>query len=53
MAPCGAVMMPAKFVPDVNNLRIELFVNDEKIMDASTCEMLDKIDEQISTSVSL
>ena len=49
MAPCGAVMMPARFVPDVNNLRIELFVNDEKMMDASTCEMLYKIDEQIST----
>ena len=49
MAPCGSAMMPAKFVPDVNNLRIQLFVNDEKMMDASTCEMLYKIDEQIST----
>ena len=49
MAPCGAVMMPAKFVTDVNNLRIQLFVNDEKMMDASTCEMLFKVDEQIST----
>ena len=49
MAPCGPVMMPAQFVPDVNNLRIQLFVNDEKMMDASTCEMLYKIDEQIST----
>ncbi len=49
MAPCGAVMMPAQFVPDVNNLRIQLFVNEEKMMDASTCEMLYKIDEQIST----
>ena len=49
MAPCGSVMMPAQFVPDVNNLRIQLFVNDEKMMDASTCEMLYKVDEQIST----
>jgi 2,4-didehydro-3-deoxy-L-rhamnonate hydrolase len=48
MAPCGPFIMPAKFVTDVNNLRIQLFVNDQKMMDASTCEMLYKLDEQLS-----
>jgi 2,4-diketo-3-deoxy-L-fuconate hydrolase len=48
MAPCGPVIMPSRFVPDVNNLRIRLFVNGEKMMDASTSEMLYKIDEQLS-----
>jgi 2,4-didehydro-3-deoxy-L-rhamnonate hydrolase len=48
MAPCGPHIMPAKFVPDVNNLSIQLFVNDQKMMDASTSEMLYKLDEQLS-----
>ena len=48
MAPCGPAMTPAKFVNDPNNLHIRLYVNDEKMMDASTCEMLYKIDEQLS-----
>jgi 2,4-diketo-3-deoxy-L-fuconate hydrolase len=48
MAPCGPAIMPAKFVTDVNNLRIQLFVNDQKMMDASTSEMLYKLDEQLS-----
>jgi 2-keto-4-pentenoate hydratase/2-oxohepta-3-ene-1,7-dioic acid hydratase in catechol pathway len=48
MAPCGPYIVPAQFVSDVDNLRIELFVNDEKMMDASTAEMLYKVDEQLS-----
>jgi 2,4-didehydro-3-deoxy-L-rhamnonate hydrolase len=48
MAPCGPVIMPARFVPDMNDLRIRLFVNGEKMMDASTGEMLYKVDEQLS-----
>jgi len=48
MAPCGPAITPAKFVKDPNNLRIQLYVNDEKMMDASTSEMLYKIDEQLS-----
>lgn len=42
-------MMPAAFVPNVNNLRIQLHVNHKKMMDASRCEMLYKMDEQLST----
>jgi 2,4-diketo-3-deoxy-L-fuconate hydrolase len=48
MAPCGPAITPAKFVKDPNSLRIQLFVNDEKMMDASTSEMIYKIDEQLS-----
>jgi len=48
MAPCGPAITPAKFVKDPNNLRIQLYVNDEKMMDGSTSEMLYKIDEQLS-----
>jgi 2-keto-4-pentenoate hydratase/2-oxohepta-3-ene-1,7-dioic acid hydratase in catechol pathway len=48
MAPCGPAITPAKFVKDPNNLRIQLYVNDEKMMDASTSEMIYKIDEQLS-----
>ena len=48
MAPCGPAIMPARFVTDVNDLRIQLYVNEKKMMDASTAEMLYKIDEQLS-----
>lgn len=48
MAPCGPVIMPAKFVPDINETRIRLSVNGKGMMDASTSEMLYKIDEQLS-----
>ena len=48
MAPCGPVIMPAKFVPDINDVRIQLSVNGEGMMDASSSEMLYKIDEQLS-----
>jgi 2-keto-4-pentenoate hydratase/2-oxohepta-3-ene-1,7-dioic acid hydratase in catechol pathway len=48
MAPCGPAITPAKFVKDPNNLRIQLYVNDDKMMDGSTSEMLYKVDEQLS-----
>ena len=48
MGPCGPSIVPAKFVTDVNNLRIQLWVNDEKMMDASTSEMIYRPDEQLS-----
>ena len=48
MAPCGPYLMPAKFVPDPYNLHLQLWVNDEKMMDASSAEMLYHIDEQLS-----
>jgi 2,4-didehydro-3-deoxy-L-rhamnonate hydrolase len=48
MAPCGPVMMPAAFLPEVDNLRIRLWVNEELMIDASTSEMLYKIDQQLS-----
>lgn len=48
MAPCGAWITPAKFVENVDDLRIQLFVNEEKMIDASTSEMLYKVDEQLS-----
>lgn len=49
MAPCGPVIMPAKFVSNVDNLHIQLFVNDQKMIDASTCEMISKVEDQLST----
>jgi 2,4-didehydro-3-deoxy-L-rhamnonate hydrolase len=48
MAPCGPHIMPAKFVPDPYSLRLQLWVNDELMMDASSAEMLFHIDEQLS-----
>ncbi len=48
MAPCGPVITPAKLVPDINAVRIQLSVNGEPMMDASTSEMLYKVDEQLS-----
>ena len=48
MAPCGPYIMPAKFVPDPYNLRLQLWVNNEQLMDASSAEILYHIDEQLS-----
>ncbi len=48
MAPCGPCLMPAKFVPDPYNLQLQLWVNDEQMMNASSSEMLYHIDEQLS-----
>ncbi len=49
MAPCGPAIMPAAFVGDVGDLRIQLAVNGEPMMDARTSEMLYKCDEMIAT----
>ena len=49
MAPCGPVIMPARFVADVNNLGIQLFLNEQKMMGASTREMFSTIEDQLST----
>lgn len=48
MAPCGPVVVPKQFMPDVDDLRITLSVNGNKMMDSSTKEMLFKCDEQLS-----
>jgi len=48
MAPCGPYVVPAQFIEDVNNLRIQLYVNDQKMMDASTDQMLYEVDEMLS-----
>ncbi|MGZ3434490.1 MAG: fumarylacetoacetate hydrolase family protein [Isosphaeraceae bacterium] len=44
MAPCGPYLMPAAFVPDPYNLRLQLSVNGEPMMDTSSSEMLYHID---------
>lgn len=48
MAPCGPCIVPKEFMPDLDALHIELFVNDEKMMDAYSSEMLYKMDELLS-----
>ena len=48
MTPCGPAIVPAQFVENVNDLRITLAANDEPMIDASTSEMLYKVDEQLS-----
>ncbi len=48
MAPCGPHLVPKQFMPDIENLRIQLFVNEQKMMDASSSEMLFKVDEILS-----
>ena len=48
MAPCGPELVPAAFLPDIGNLAIRLWVNDQEMMHASTSEMLYKVDEQLS-----
>jgi len=48
MAPCGPYLMPAAFVPDPYNLRLQLSVNGEPMMDTSSSEMLYHIDEMLS-----
>src|ERR1700675_1581305 len=48
MAPCGPYVVPAQFIKDINNLPILLYVNDQKMMDASTDQMLYKVDEMLS-----
>lgn len=48
MAPCGPYIVPAKYLPDISNLRIRLSVNGKLMMDASTKEMIYTCDEQLS-----
>jgi 2-keto-4-pentenoate hydratase/2-oxohepta-3-ene-1,7-dioic acid hydratase in catechol pathway len=49
MAPVGPFMRPAEFVRDPQNLRLQLFVNDEIKQNGTTSEMLYSIPEQLST----
>jgi 2-keto-4-pentenoate hydratase/2-oxohepta-3-ene-1,7-dioic acid hydratase in catechol pathway len=48
MCPFGPVIRPAQFVTDPHNLRLKLSVNGVIRQDASTSEMLYRIDEQLS-----
>ncbi len=48
MAPCGPAIVPTEFVSNVDDLRIQLAVNGEPMMDARTSEMLYKCDEMIA-----
>ena len=48
MAPCGPYIVPAQFVPDPYDLRLQLWVNDEPMMDARSSEMIYHIDEMLS-----
>lgn len=48
MAPCGPHIVPAAFVGDPYALRMTLSVNGKAMIDASTAEMLYRIDEQLS-----
>jgi 2-keto-4-pentenoate hydratase/2-oxohepta-3-ene-1,7-dioic acid hydratase in catechol pathway len=48
MAPCGPWLTPATFAGNPDGLRIQLSVNGQQMMDASTSEMIYKIDEQLS-----
>ena len=41
-------MVPAKFLPDVSNLKLTLDVNEKQIINASTNEMLYTCDEIMS-----
>ena len=47
LAPVGPVIVPKEFVPDFKDAAIKLFVNDEKMMDARTSEMLYSPEEQL------
>jgi 2,4-didehydro-3-deoxy-L-rhamnonate hydrolase len=48
LAPCGPVVVPAAFVPDDADLRIELSVDGEPMMDSSTRQMLWTVDELLA-----
>jgi 2-keto-4-pentenoate hydratase/2-oxohepta-3-ene-1,7-dioic acid hydratase in catechol pathway len=48
MAPCGPYIVPVEFIPNPYTLRIQLYVNEQKMMDANTSEMIYQIDEQLS-----
>ena len=46
-APMGPWITPAEFIPDPHNLKIQLWVNDELMQDASSRQMYFTIPEQI------
>lgn len=48
MAPCGPWIVPAAFVPDPQNLRLQLAVNDAPMQDGNSREMLWQVDEQLA-----
>ncbi|PVX85861.1 fumarylacetoacetate hydrolase family protein [Paraburkholderia unamae] len=48
MCPLGPIIRPSRFVPDPHQLRLQLSVNGEPRQDASTAEMLYRIEEQLS-----
>jgi 2-keto-4-pentenoate hydratase/2-oxohepta-3-ene-1,7-dioic acid hydratase in catechol pathway len=49
MAPVGPFIRPAAFVRDVQNLRLQLFVNGEIKQNGCTADMLYSVPEQLST----
>jgi 2-keto-4-pentenoate hydratase/2-oxohepta-3-ene-1,7-dioic acid hydratase in catechol pathway len=49
MAPCGPFIVPAKFLPDVTNLKLTLDVNGKQMMNSSTNEMLYSCEEMLAT----
>jgi 2-keto-4-pentenoate hydratase/2-oxohepta-3-ene-1,7-dioic acid hydratase in catechol pathway len=49
MAPVGPFLRPAQFVSDPQNIRLQLFVNDEIKQNGTTSDMLYSIPEQLST----
>jgi 2-keto-4-pentenoate hydratase/2-oxohepta-3-ene-1,7-dioic acid hydratase in catechol pathway len=48
LSPMGPVIMPAEFVPDPHNLRLQLSINDHSMQDARSSDMLVPIGELIS-----
>lgn len=48
MAPVGPIMRPAEFIKNPQNLRLQLFVNDEIKQNGTTADMLYSIPEQLS-----
>ena len=49
MNPCGPVVVPAKFVPDVSDLKLTLDVNGKQMMNSSTSNMISSCVEIVST----
>lgn len=49
MAPVGPTLRPAQFIKDPQNLRLQLYVNDEIKQNGTTANMLYSIPEQLST----
>ena len=48
LAPVGPTFVPKQFVPGFKDAAIKLWVNDEKMMDARTSEMLHTPEEQLA-----